>query len=107
MRAAIIAIVFAVSALVSWAARADLMVKSQESGIELRLLDAPCTHAQTLAGIKEEWRPKFRNARIMDGRGTILHYGCWVEHDAEIAFIMFDDGSSTGMSLASFRDSSI
>jgi hypothetical protein len=84
--------------------RADLVIDSGDGSMQLRLLDTVCAHAATLALIKPEHRPNFRDARITDRTGAIKHYGCWIEPEAGVAFILFEDGSSTDFKLSKFRD---
>jgi hypothetical protein len=82
----------------------DLVLKNKDTGSELRLMDSACTHGETLGHLKEEFRGQFKNARILDKRGFILFYGCWIDHDGETAFVMLQDGGSLGLPLAGFTD---
>lgn len=103
MRAAMIS--FACTALVlASPAWADLVIRNKETGAELRLLETPCSHAGTLAVLKPEWRPKFKNLRLTSGRD--MHFGCWLEQ-GEVAVLIFEDGSTGEAQLAAFRDPSI
>lgn len=84
--------------------RADLVINNVDGTVQLRLLDSACTHAATLALIKRENRAEFKNARITDRMGTIAHYGCWTETPDGMAFVVFEDGSSTDLKLSKFKD---
>lgn len=84
----------------------DLVMKIKESGIELRLYDAPCSHGGTLGLLKEEWRGKFRNARILNAKGFIEAYGCWLEKDGT-AIVIFDDGSNATLKMSVFSDPTV
>lgn len=95
-------------------ARADLVMASGDGVHELRLYESACTHGGTMGHIKArfdkaqpEHLAKFRNARILDKRGTIVSYGCWVESDDGAAFVLFEDGSSTEFELSKFSDPTI
>jgi hypothetical protein len=70
---------------------------------ELRLLDTACSHAGTLGHIKEEWRAKFKNARLMH-KGKIQHYGCWILADENTVFIMYEDGDVMEMPPQMFKE---
>jgi hypothetical protein len=76
MRAFALALILLLTA--APAPAADLVMKNKANGAQLRLLDTPCSHGETLAVLKEEWRPKFKNARILDAKGFIQFYGCWI-----------------------------
>lgn len=85
----------------------DLVMKNKANGSELRLLDASCTHGETLGHLNEVWRPKFKNARILSAKGHIEFYGCWIQHDAETAYVILQDGAEMMFPLAGFADPSI
>lgn len=92
----------------SWA---DLVMKSSDGAAELRLYESTCTHAGTIGHIKArfpaalpEHVAKFRNARILDKRGTIESYGCWLESDDGRMFVIFEDGTSTEQPTSRFSD---
>lgn len=100
----------AILAMLLWPARAhagDLVLKNKQTGAELRLLDTPCSHGETLAALKEEWRAKFKNVRIISAKGFIDAYGCWIQHDEETVFVLLQDGSGLDFPLAAFSDPSI
>lgn len=83
------------------------MLKNKDTGAQLRLMDSPCTHAETLMQLNEPWRPKFKNARILDKKGGIEFYGCWIKHDEETAFVLLQDGSQVAVPLVLFSDPSV
>ena len=85
----------------------DLVLKNKQTGAQLRLMDTTCSHAETMAHLKEEWRPKFKNARMLDAKGHIQFYGCWIQHDEDTAVIFLQDGGHIGLPLAAFSDPSV
>lgn len=85
----------------------DLVLKNKDNGAELRLYETQCSHGETMALLKEEWRAKFKNARVRDERGHILFYGCWILHDEETVVVFLQDGSHIGLSRSAFTDPSI
>lgn len=85
-------------------ARADLVIRNPQTGAELRLTNAPCTHAGTLAVIPVNLRAQFRRA-VGVLRGETLE-ACWAE-DGDQALLVFDDGTGLTMDLADFQDTAI
>jgi hypothetical protein len=101
------AFLFALLLIASPAIAGDLVLKSADGSQELRLYESKCSHAGTLAHLKPEHHDKFRNARILDRKGNIENYGCWVEAAPDTAFIIFEDGSYTDFSLSKFKDPTV
>lgn len=93
--------------LAASAAGGDMVMKNKANGAELRLLDTSCSHAETLAVLKEEWRPKFKNARIRDAKGFIQFYGWWIAHDEETVIVVLQDGATMEFQASAFADPSI
>lgn len=86
---------------------ADLVMKNKANGSELRLYDSPCVNAETLMQLAEEWRPKFRAAKILDGKGRVVWFGCWIRHDDDALFVIFQDGDERMFELAAFSDPAV
>lgn len=91
--------------------RAELVMANSDGTRELRLYESACTHGGTIGHIKAKFPAalpehiaKFKNARIMDRRGTIESYGCWLESDDGRAFVLFEDGSNTEFEMSKFKD---
>jgi hypothetical protein len=84
--------------------RADLVLHNNDGSQELRLYESRCTHARTLAYIGPDHRTTFKNARILDRKGFIEAYACWIEAEPGIAFVWFEDGQSTHFDLSKFKD---
>lgn len=84
--------------------RADLVLLNGDGTQELRLYDSKCSHSGTLAFIGAEHRPTFKNARVLDRKGSLIGYGCWLEAEPGVAFVWFEDGQSTSFPLAKFKD---
>jgi hypothetical protein len=84
-------------------AHADMVLRNEASGAELRLLPSACSHAGTLALIREERRAEFKNMRYLEN-GQIQHYGCWVDLGNGTALVLFEDGSAGQMKLAGFKE---
>jgi hypothetical protein len=57
--------------------------------------------------LKEEWRPKFKNARIRDAKGFIQFYGCWIAHDEETVIVILQDGATMEFQASAFSDPAI
>lgn len=87
-------------------ANAELMLKSSDGSQELRLYESLCSHGETLSHIPEEFRDRFKNARILDPKGTIEHYGCHASND-ELVLVIFEDGSRTILELSKFKETII
>lgn len=85
----------------------ELVAKNKDTGGTLRLQDSACSHAETLAILREEWRPKFKNARILNSKGFIEFYGCWIEHDGDTAMVILQDGAALAIPLAAFKDPTV
>jgi hypothetical protein len=85
----------------------DLVLKNKANGSELRLHDSPCVNAETLARLNEEWRGKFKAAKILNQKGHVEWFGCWIEHDEETAYILMQDGSQLMMELSRLSDPSV
>lgn len=79
----------------------DLVYQGMRNGSELRLLETPCSHGETLGHLKPEFRAAFKNIRAKV-RGQIV-YGCWIEEDDE-AYVIMEDGSDGRFPLANFQD---
>jgi hypothetical protein len=79
------------------------LVLKNGSGNELRLYDTPCSHGETLGILKEEWRTRFKNARVLNSKGFILMYGCWVEQEGS-AVVILSDGAAIQLPLSAFTD---
>lgn len=60
-----------------------------------------------LAHLKEEWRPKFKNARVLDAKGFIQFHGCWIQDHEEAAVIFLQDRGHIGLPLAAFSDARV
>lgn len=103
MRALIIAAVLAVGPAVA----GDLVMKNTETGAQMRLLETQCSHGETLAALAEQWRPKFKNMRILSAKGFIEWYGCWIQHDEETVVVVLSDGSQRSFRAAAFSDPTI
>jgi hypothetical protein len=84
----------------------DLVLRNEASGAELRLLPSACSHAGTLALIREERRAEFKNMRYLE-KGRIEHYGCWVDLGNGTALVLFEDGSMGQMKLAGFKETGV
>lgn len=84
----------------------DLVLTNKDIGQELRLYERACSHAETKSKIRDEWRDKFKDARIRKIDGTILWYGCWIEQDGQ-AYVIFEDGDMLAFPLSAFKDPSI
>lgn len=104
MRTFVAAFVAALLCLPAFAG--ELMMRNKENGAELRLYESQCSHAQTMALLNEEWRPKFKNARIRDPQGNIL-YACRLLVDEETVVLFVQDGSFTSLKLSDFSDPNI
>jgi hypothetical protein len=87
-------------------ASAELMLKSSDGSQELRLYESLCSHGETLSHIPQEFRDRFKNARILDPKGTIEHYGCYATNE-ELALVIFEDGSRTILELSKFKETTI
>lgn len=85
---------------------AELMLKSSDGSQELRLYESVCSHAGTLGHIPEEFRDRFKNARIVDPRGTILFYACYATNE-ELALVIFEDGDRAVLELSKFKETTI
>lgn len=46
-------------------ARADLVMHNRDKTSSMHLLETPCSHGETMALLAEEWRPRFKNLRIL------------------------------------------
>lgn len=103
MRVALLATFVALFAL---PAHSELMLKSGDGSQELRLYESLCSHAETLGHIPAEFRDRFKNARILDSKGTIESYGCWASHE-ELALVIFEDGSRAVLELSKLKESTI
>lgn len=89
-----ILIVLGLVLLVAKARAADFLITDPQSGDQMRLLDRPCTHAQTLGHLQPLWRRHFKDGRVTNSKGHIEAYFCWIEHDDQRAYLKFEDGSS-------------
>lgn len=85
----------------------ELVMKNTETGAQMRLLDSQCSHGETLAVLAEQWRPKFKNMRILSAKGFIEFYGCWIQHDEETVVVVLSDGSQRSFRAAAFSDPTI
>lgn len=85
----------------------DLVARNKETGAELRLLDSPCSHGETLGVLREEWRAKFRNARILNGKGFIEAYGCWLKQEDDTIVVILQNGSARVFEAGAFSDPAI
>lgn len=101
-----LALLAAIAACFALPAHSDLMIKSDDGSQELRLYESLCSHAGTLAHIPAEFRDRFKNARIMDPKGTIQHYGCHASNE-ELVLVVFEDGSRTILELSKFKETTI
>src|SRR5688572_10432111 len=99
LAAAALAASFAVSA-------GDLVLTNKDSGQELRLYERVCSHAGTVGLIAENWRDKFKDAKIRKTDGTVLWYGCWIEQNGN-AYVIFEDGDTLAFPLSAFKDPSV
>lgn len=86
---------------------AERVARNKDNGNELRLYESVCSHGETLAQLREEWRDKFKNLRILDEKGFISWYGCWYQEDADTVVIVLQDGSMAAMENSVFADPSI
>lgn len=84
--------------------RAELVLHSDDGSQELRLYESRCSHARTLAFIGPDHRATFKNARILDRKGAIAAYACWIEAEPGVVFLWFEDGQSTHFELSKFKD---
>lgn len=107
VQAALLAVGVAALAMHPGPVLADLVLKNKENGYELRLLDTPCSHGETLAVLNEEWRPKFKNARILTPKGFIESYGCWIKQGDETIVLILSDGGALAFKADSFTDPAI
>jgi hypothetical protein len=82
------------------------MLKSGDGSQELRLYESLCSHGETLSHIPQEFRDRFKNARILDSKGTIVAYGCYASNE-ELALLVFEDGSRTLLELSKFKETTI
>jgi hypothetical protein len=82
------------------------MLKSSDGSQELRLYESLCSHGETLSHIPQEFRDRFKNARILDPKGTILAYGCFASNE-ELVLVVFEDGSRAMLELSKFRETTI
>jgi hypothetical protein len=87
-------------------AHADLVLRNDGNGAELRLLPSACSHAGTLALIREDRRAEFKDMRYLEN-GRIEHYGCWVDLGNGTALVLFEDGSMGQMKLAGFKETGV
>lgn len=85
---------------------AELMLKSSDGSQELRLYESICSHGETLSHIPQEFRDRFKNARVLDSKGTIEIYGCYASNE-ELALVVFEDGSRIVLELSKFRETTI
>jgi hypothetical protein len=99
MRALILA-----AAMCSPAFAGDLVARDKDAGAELRLMESACSHGGTLAILKEEWRAKFKNARMFVGKE--MTYACWVEKDG-FAIVLLEDGTFIPVPMSAFSDPTI
>jgi hypothetical protein len=104
MRRSILALILLLLACPALAG--ELMMKNAE-GLELRLYDAACSHGETLALLKPEWRPKFKNARIRNAKGHMVAYGCWIQDEEGVATVILSDGAMLELALSGFTDPTI
>lgn len=66
----------------------------------IRLWEAPCNHAGTLAQIKPEYRELFKKARAMVAGQDL--YACWISENGQV-FIIFEDGDQTVVPVDEFK----
>jgi hypothetical protein len=100
-------LVFLILLLVASSALAgELVMKNEANGATLRLADTPCSHGETLALLKEEGRPKFKNARIRDAKGFIQFYGCWLAA-GDTVIVILQDGGAMKFQASAFSHPSI
>lgn len=92
-----------VAASFAMSAHSDLVAKDQ-SGAEMRLMESKCSHGETLGRLKEEYRPIFKNARLIVGKD--FFYGCWIEQDG-VAIVMLEDGTFIPVPMDAFKDPTI
>jgi hypothetical protein len=89
-------------ALLAGSAHAQEAVVMREHGNTLRLYDAPCLHAGTLARIPEDKRPAFHKARaIIDGK---IWFACWAPlADSSEVLVVYEDGDVAQLSVSRFK----
>ncbi len=97
MRAVLI--LFALAHLIP-ALAGDLVLRTQTS--EIRLLDAPCTDADTVSHIRIEFLPQFKAARAT-AKGVGESAGCWAEVTGNV-FLVLSDGSYITLPANRFVD---
>jgi hypothetical protein len=79
-------------------------MKNDTGTLELRLQDTACSHGETLASLLPEWRPKFRNAKILNNKGHIEMYGCWLLESEGTVVVMLQDGAMMALELKGFKE---
>lgn len=80
-------------------AHADVFFRGE--GIEMRLMDKPCTHPKVLALLRDEWIPKFQQGRL-NYQGRELQM-CWTPTRAGHVAIVDEDGDAAEVPTSVFK----
>jgi hypothetical protein len=69
---------------------------------EIHLAESPCDHAATVALLKPEWLPMFRNAwAVLNGKHW---HACWLpDQEARAVVLLFEDGDVVRIDARQFK----